>query len=207
MYRLYCARNTYAMSAHILLEELAVEYELCEVELFAQDYAVDFLEASPHGRLPALRHQTGTIFESGAIAQYLTETHQDRGFGVSPDSPLRATYLQWMYYLSSTVQPEVLIQFHPENYFDEPENQQQLKTASMRRLSKIWTVLDHTYRNGPWLIDGRPTAIDYCLAVQIQWPQCFNHDISEYPNLQRLLETISVRPAYSKVMAWHNSLV
>ena len=204
MYQLFCAANTYAMSAHVLLEELGVEYDLREVSIFVDRPDADFLQASPHGRVPALQHTHGTIFESGAIAQFLSDEHIESGFGVPIDHPQRAEFLQWLYYLSSTVQPEVLIQFHPEGYFEDEGLQSQLKNASLQRLNKSWRILDDAYGNaGPWLIDNRLTAVDICLAIQIQWPESFSGSVYDYPNLARMLNTISQRDAWQRTMRWH----
>ncbi|MGI9319158.1 MAG: glutathione S-transferase family protein [bacterium] len=203
MYQLYCARNTYAMGVHVLLEELGVAYQLCEVTLYSDPADPDFIEVSPHARVPALRYAGGTIFESGAIAIYLTDRYGERGFGVATGDPDRPLFLQWMMYLSSTLQPEVLIQFHPENYFADAVQQQQLKKASMARLNNIWSVLDDAYKDGPWIIDNRPTAVDVCLAIQAQWSINFPGSIADFPNVHRMLQTISKRRAYRQVMQWH----
>ena len=160
----------------------------------------------PHGRVPALRHDYGTIFESGAIAQFLADAHGNRGFNVSPVHPLRGTYLQWLFYLSSTVQPEVLIQFHPEHYFHDLSTQSALKKASMERLSRCWETINAAYNasaDSPWLLDGRLTAVDICLAIQAQWQECFAETIATYPHIDSMLREIRKRPAYCKIMHWH----
>ena len=203
MYQLYCARDTYAMGVHALLEELGVDYELREVTLYSDAPPADFLAASPHGRVPALRHRHGTVFESGAIALYLTDTHGDQGFGVALDHPERGRFLQWLVYLSSELQKEVMLQFHPDRYFSDPAQQAQLQAASMQRLAAVWHFIDQAYGDRQWLIDGRPTAVDYCLSVPLQWPECFVGDVQQYPNLARLLEALLARPGYRRAVQWH----
>lgn len=192
------------MGVHVLLEEMGVEYILSEVSLYATHYPSEFLAASPHGRVPALVHKHGTIFESGAISLFLTDAHLETGVGVAPDHPDRAKFLQWLFYLSSTVQPEVLIQFHPEHYFQDTDQQSRLKAASMKRLVTAWEVLDHAYQDGPWIIGNHMTAIDVCLSIQLQWPACFDGGIDTFPNLSRLLNAVSSRPAWKNVMRWHD---
>ncbi len=205
MYQFYCAPNTYAMGVHVLLEELRVEYQIHEVTLYTENQDADFIAASPHARVPALRHTHGTACESGAIALFLSDRHLDKGFGIAPDDPNRASFLQWMFYLSSTVQPEVMLQFHPENYFKDATRMQQLKVAAMQRLNGIWAVLDDAYRVGPWLFGNRPTAVDYCLGLPLLWPECFSSGISSFPNLQRLVETIKQREGYQRAIQWHHA--
>jgi glutathione S-transferase len=193
------------MGPHVLLEELGVDFKLIEVSLFSPDPDDEFLTASPHARVPALRHSHGTVCESGAIALYLSDTHPEKGFGIVAGHPDRARFLQWLFYLSSTLQPEVLIQFHPESYFDNPELQTKLKAASMARLDTIWDTLNSAYEVGLYLFGNHPTAVDICLAIQIQWPECFSDGISQYPNLARMLEHISTRDAYVRAMQWHQN--
>ncbi len=69
MYRLYSAPNTYAISAHAMLEEIGADYELIQVDLSPSPTKrnPEFLKVSPHGRVPALATEDGTMFESGAI--------------------------------------------------------------------------------------------------------------------------------------------
>lgn len=211
MYQFYCTPDTYAMGIHILLEELAVDYELIEVKLGqyvenspnSTDFPPGFLQASPHARVPALSHEHGAICESGAIALYLADTHADKGFSITPDHPQRAEYLQWLFYLSSTLQPEVMLQFHPEAYFTDTERQEQLQAASLRNLAGIMTILDTAYEDRTWLFAERPTAVDYCLSTPLLWPECVPGGLQTYPNLQRMLDALAERSAFQRVMPWH----
>lgn len=204
MYQLFCAPNTYAMGAHVLLEEIGEAYEIVPVTLFADEQPDEFVAASPHTRVPALIHEHGTLFESGAIALYLADKHEEKCMSIPLDDPRRASYLQWMVYLSSTLQPEVLIQFHPEFYFEARADQRALQVASMRRLSAIWPILNKAYEQGPYLFGDLPNAVDVCLAIQAQWPQCFPASISQYGNIERMLVEMQARPAYQRAMKWHS---
>jgi len=63
---------------------------------------------------------------------YLPEHHGNRFMSVDNGTE-RALALQWLFYLMSTFQPEVLIQFNAERYFPEDKSMQQaLKSASLR---------------------------------------------------------------------------
>ena len=89
MYRLYSSPNTYALSAHAMLEETGAEYELIAVDLSPSPTKRDpeVLKISPHGRVPALATEDGTIFESGAIAAYLAERHPKAGLAPPTGDP------------------------------------------------------------------------------------------------------------------------
>jgi glutathione S-transferase len=203
MYRLYSSPNTYAMSAHAILEELGVAYELVNVRLFSDDPDPGFLAASPHGRVPALATPDGPVCETGAIALYLADKHPEAGLAIPAGDPRRALFLQWLFYLSSTLQPEVLIQFHPEFYFPDAGDQARLKAASVTRLGTVLGVLDGALSPGPFFFGDRLTVCDICLATQAVWPEIYPGTIDGYPNLKRAVEQAVARPAVARVLARH----
>ncbi|MDP6699424.1 MAG: glutathione S-transferase family protein [Candidatus Latescibacteria bacterium] len=205
MYRLYSAPNTYAISAHAMLEEIGARYELIQVDLSPGPTRRDpeFLKVSPHGRVPALATEDGTIFESGAIVTYLAERHPDARLAPPPGDPARGLYHQWLFYLHSTLQPEVFIQFHPENYFDGQEDKTRFQKASMERLKVIWEVLDHALEAGPYFLGSHFSACDICLATQALWPEIFPDTIDEYANVRRTVTSVLERPALERVITHH----
>ncbi len=203
MYRLYSSPDTYAMSAHAILEELGVPYELVSVRLFSDDPDPDFLAASPHARVPALTDAHGSICETGAIALYLADRHPEAGLAVPADDPRRARFLQWLFYLSSTLQPEVLIQFHPEFHFPDPGDQARFRAASLERLGTILDTLDRALSPGPYFFGDRLTVCDICLATQAIWSEIFPGTIDDHPHLKRSVERVTARPAVARVIARH----
>jgi glutathione S-transferase len=214
MYELYAYPNTYSIGVHLLLQESRVPYRVIDVsEIGAlgekshaevNSAATRFKQVSPHQRVPALQLADGSSqFESGAIALHLADSLCNGEFSISADSASRPEYLQWLFYLSSTLQPEVMLQFHPEYYFDDTGTQQALRAASMQRLSKIWQILEQRYAAGPWMFENRPTAVDFSLATVLLWQECFPTDVSLYPNLHRTLSEIEKRKACADVLRWH----
>ena len=122
-YRLYLAPNTYALTAHALLEELGLDYELRWVGIFQETPDPELLKVSPHCRVPALQDGDTVIFETGAVALWLAERHGDGAYLVPPGDLGRARFLQWFHYLATTLQPDVMMQFHPEAYAGDDETQ------------------------------------------------------------------------------------
>lgn len=205
MYRLFTARNSYAMSSQAVLEEIGADYELEWVELFSATPDKDFLAASPHARVPALVDETGTVCETGAIALYLAERHPEAELQIPPGDPRRARFLQWMFYLSSTLQPDVNIQFHPELTFADGGRQGELKAASMVRLARVLKTLDAALDPGPCFFGEQLTVLDLCLVTQAVWPEIYPGSIDDYPNIRRLVERVSARPAVQRVLAQHGA--
>lgn len=203
MYRLYAWPNSYAMGVHAILEEIGVAYDLRWVKIMVADLDPDFARISPHGRVPALESPDGAMFETGAIALYLAERHPEAGLLVPPGDPDRPAFLQWFHYLATTLQPEVMIQFHPEFYFDEATTRDALKRASMARLTKVLATLEAALGPGPYFLGDRRTAVDYLFALQAVWPEIYPGTIDDYPAIRRQVETLRARPAVRSVHDLH----
>lgn len=206
-YTLFCAPDTYAMSAHTVLEELGVGYKVHWVRIFDEDPDPDFLAASPHCRVPALTGPEGTVFETGAVCLYLAERHTEAELHIPPDDARRGAFLQWFHYLASTLQPDVMIQFHPEFYHQEQQRQEELKAASMARLEGVYTTLENALPgDGPYFFGDRPTVPDFILGLQTVWDEIFPaRGIGSYPKLERHRNAVTSRPAVAEVLAQHRA--
>ncbi|MBT3143846.1 hypothetical protein DS909_13940 [Phaeobacter gallaeciensis] len=203
-YTLFCAPNTYAMCAHAILEEVEADYETRWVELFSETPDPEFLAVSPHCRTPALLGPDGALFETGAVALYLAEQFPVAELVIPPGDANRGAFLQWIHYLATTLQPDVIIQFHPEFYHADPDLQSALKAASMQRLTGVFKTLDAALDGGPYFFGKRPTVPDFILALQTVWDVIFPHgDINAYPNLARHRDAMCNRKSVQKVLSQH----
>lgn len=203
-YTLFCAPDTYAMGAHAVLEEAGADYALRWVRIFTETPDPDFLAASPHCRTPALDGPDGPVFETGAVALYIAERHPQAGLAIPPGDARRGRFLQWIHYLASTLQPDVILQYHPEFYFGEPDLQARLKAASLLRLRGVFDTLEAALADGPFFFGARPTVPDYLLALQTVWDVIFPEGgVAAYPNLARQRDAVCARPAVGRVLRQH----
>lgn len=208
IYQLYASPNTYSIGAHLLLEESGEPYCIINPRLNPSRNDTAFRSASPHGRVPALILPDGsTLFESSAIALHLADTLCEQSFSIDSDSPHRGHYLQWLFYLSSTLQPDVMLVFHPEYYCPDKAQQVALVESAQHRLEQVWTVLDKEFsRNNhpaPWMFESGPTAFDFSLATVMLWPEVFPTSSKTYPALSTMLQALSERTSFKRVMPWH----
>ena len=61
----------------------------------------------PLGRVPVLDDDDTTIFESGAIVEYILTKHKNGGLRPDLDAQEYAAYLQWFHYCEGMVMPPV----------------------------------------------------------------------------------------------------
>ena len=108
MLKLHFAPNSRAVRTLWLLEELGLEYELNRMDFHPKDLKSDEHRARhPLGRIPVLEDGDMTIWESGAIAEYILERHKNGGLKPSPDAPNYPKYLQWFHYCEGMVMPPI----------------------------------------------------------------------------------------------------
>jgi glutathione S-transferase len=92
-----------------LLEELAVPYEKKVVSIRRGDGSgssdEEYRAIHPHAKVPALVHDGVTIFETPAVALYLTDLFPEKGLGPRVGDPRRGPYLTWLAYYTGVVEP------------------------------------------------------------------------------------------------------
>ena len=89
-----------------LLEELGLPYEV-NIMPFTKEGLKSDEHRSRHalGRVPVLEDNEVSIFESGAIIQYILERHKDGGLKPDTNSVEFPYYLQWFHYCEGMVMP------------------------------------------------------------------------------------------------------
>jgi glutathione S-transferase len=115
MITLYHRPKTRSSRFIFLLEELGAPYEIQEVTIRSSDGtgAIDPANPHPHGKVPAIRDsETGdVVYESPAIALYLTDKFPKAGIGPTVGQPGRGAYLSWLVYYGSVLEPAFMSKF------------------------------------------------------------------------------------------------
>ena len=100
MVTLYAWPTPNAHKGSIMLEECAIDYKVVTVDITAGDqFNSDFLAISPINRMPALVDDQGpegkaiSIFESGAIVEYILAKYDRHKLSAPPDTPKAKSFL------------------------------------------------------------------------------------------------------------------
>jgi glutathione S-transferase len=99
-----------------LLEELGAPYQIEQVKTLASadgKISGDPGNPHPHGKVPVIRdEETGeVVYESPAIALYLTDKFPKAGLGPTVGQPGRGAYLSWLVYYGSVMEPAFMSKF------------------------------------------------------------------------------------------------
>ena len=105
MIKLYHAQRTRSIRIVWLLEELGIPYELATVAFIAPRYS--FEQNTPSGKFPVIEDGGLTMFESGAILEYLIEKYGNGRLAPAIGAPDRGRYLQWVHFAEATALPPI----------------------------------------------------------------------------------------------------
>ncbi|WP_353472602.1 glutathione S-transferase family protein [Salipiger sp. H15] len=159
MIRLHHVPQSRSMRVLWLLEELGLPYELVTERFDKSLRRQDYLALSPAGRVPALEIGGETMFESGAILEYLCELYPDKGLGRMRGDAERRDYLVWLHFAETMSQHcAALTQQHlmlREDHMRSPVIMQ-LEAA---RLGKCYEAIEaRLAKSGDHLLDGFSAA-------------------------------------------------
>ena len=106
MLKVHFVAGTRAGRVVWLLEELGLDYEV-NIMPFTKEGLKSPEHRARHalGRVPVLEDGDTSIFESGAIIDYVLERHKNGGLKPSSDAPEFPFYLQWYHYCEGMVMP------------------------------------------------------------------------------------------------------
>ena len=200
MLKVHFVAGTRAGRVIWLLEELGLEYEVN-----IMPFTKEGLKSSEHrarhalGRVPVLEDGDITIFESGAIIQYILERYKDGGLKPSPDSPMFPYYLQWFHYCEGMVMPpmnQVVVQtiLLPPDRRDEAV----LKQAQ-NLITKSLAPVNENLADKDYLI-GNFSAADLMLGHSCFMANRLGCVKDEMGHIKNYVAKIEARPAFQKAI-------
>lgn len=108
MITLYHAPKSRSSRFVWMLEEIGEPYKLEIVSIRRRDGGHQddaYRKIQPHGKVPTIIHNGATIFESAAVALYLSEAFPKANLGVPIGDPRRGPFLTWLAYYTGVMEP------------------------------------------------------------------------------------------------------
>lgn len=198
--KVFHAPNTRSVRVVWLLEELGLSYDLEFHKL--GDPAMrspEYLKVHPLGRVPAIEDDGVTIFESGAIVQYVLAKYGEGRMAPGPNDPAFADYLQWLHYAEGMIMPPVnTIVVETILLPAERRNQTNVDRAT-KLLSRMLAAVDHALDDRDY-VAGDFSGADIMTGHASIVAARLGADVSDKPNLAAYIERLQARPALKK--AW-----
>ena len=199
----YCATPN-GQKIAILLEEAELPYRVIPYDIFDGDQlTAEFGRINPNHKLPAIVDHAPawgggpvTVFESGAILQYLAEKS---GRFLAATGPERATALSWLTWQVAGLGPMGGQASHFLRYA--PPGQDYAVKRYTSELNRLLTVLEGRLAESPFV-----GGADYSIADMAIWPGrasafVMGLSLDDWPATRRWFEAIRERPAVGRAMS------
>lgn len=182
-----------------LLEELGLDYDVHLWSLTDGSLrSAEFRALNPSARVPALEIDGTSVWESGAICEYLAE--REGRLAPLPGSPGRAEYLSWMHFAETQANGVQSLNIH--HIFLRPESARSIPLMKLetKRLASMAKVLEAQLGGRDTLLDTGFSAADCMLGFNI--PAMF-HFIprGDYPQISAYWERMTARAGYQRALA------
>ena len=216
-FTLYGIVSSASMIPHILLRELQLPHEMIFLDRSFNDHKSEhYLKLNPNGLVPTLvchglnsATQPMVLFETNAICLFLAEFFPSLCPSQS-DHVKRAKYLQWMSFLSSSIQADSALYFYPHRYIgsDDCENSQppsqhdvkQFQQKTEKRLFEKFKIFDSELSDGRNFVLGEDfSVVDIYLFVLARWTRHMSLKARELPHLSTYLEKMCKRESIQQV--------
>lgn len=200
MLKLHFAPNSRAGRIVWLLEELALPYELNRMDFHPKDLKSDeHRKRHPLGRVPVLDDGDVSIYESGAIVEYVLERHKNGGLKPAVDAAEYPAWLQWFHYCEGMVMPPVNTIVVQTILLPEDRRDETVLGQARRLLTKALLPVDETLAGRDYLI-GSFSAADIMLGHAAFMSNRMGCVTDEMTNLKSYISRIEERPAFQKAM-------
>ena len=195
---LHHAPNSRAGRILWLLEELGLPYELNQMAFHPKDLKSDAHRARhPLGRVPVLEDGDVTLYESGAIVEYVLERHAGGALKPAVDDPEYPRYLQWFHYCEGMVMPPVNT-IVVQTILLPPERQNAEALAQAQKLlARAVAPVDEALAGRDYLA-GEFSGADIMLGHALYMSRrlgCVGDDLT---HIQAYLDRLESRPAFQK---------
>jgi len=197
MIKLYHAPRSRSSRFIFLLEELGAPYEIANVSIRRGDGsgALDEGNPHPHGKVPVIRDGETVVYESIAIALYLTDKFPSAGIGPVVGDPARGAYLTWLAYYAGVMEPAWMSAFMKT---DVPRG-----TAGWVKTDEVMALINATLSKGPYILGEKFSTADILIATTFKMFMG-SPLLEKTPLLEGYVNRVTSRPAYARAQAKEN---
>ena len=194
--KLYYAPGACSLSPHIILQESGLKHTIAKTNLKDKtiDGGGDYKQKNPHGYVPALELDDGTILTEGpAIVQYIADKVPEKKLAPPAGSLDRVKMQGWLNFVSTELHKGFSPLFNPAM----PE---EAKKLFREKLMLRFEALDKHFAKHQFINGETFSVPDAYLFTVINWTKPTNLDISGFKNLAAYHARIGARPAVQTAM-------
>ena len=200
MIKFYYSGAPNPMKVALMLEETGLPYDAVPVDTRKGDqHKPDYLAINPNAKVPAIVDGDATVFDSNAILLYLAEK---TGKFLPENTPKnRGELLSWLMFVASGVGPFSGQSVHFRQYA--PEKLPYAVNRYMFEARRHFGILDQRLAKHRYMVADTYTIVDMDVWGWARlMPTVLGDEYwAKFPNLKRLVDEVSARPAAARAVA------
>lgn len=197
--KLYYTPRTRATRVRWLLEELEQDYEIVPVDLFNGEGDNEaYKKIHPLGCVPAIDIDGTIMFESTAICQWLSDQHPQKLLAPPGDSPARMKYIQWLYFVSATLEPQAWNIVLHSLLLPEQDRIPAIVPWSKEKFKQAMAVIDDQLKDRDYLLGVQFTTADIVLTNLLSW---LPKQVKDHSHAYAYMKRVMARDKYRLVCA------
>ena len=204
MIQFYYNAGPNPMKVALFLEEAGLPYEATAVDtLKGEQFDPAFLAINPNAKLPAIVDGDVTVFDSNAILLYLAD--KTGRFLTQGGPKARGEMLSWLMFVATGIGPYSGQSVHFRLFAPEPKDY--AVNRYMREVARHYAIIDARLADRRYMLGDAYTIVDMALWGWARMiPRALGDDGFEaLPNVKRVLDEISARPAAKAAEALRTS--
>lgn len=195
--KLYYSPGACSLAAHIILNEINVDFDLVKVNLktHTTEKGDDYYKINPKGYVPALEINPGLILtENVAILPFLAQ-HDPKQDLIPPSGLGRAKVLEWLGYLNSELHDAYAV-------FFAGKLTSEAKEKAYAEIDRLLTYIDKAIEDSDndYLVDNNFGPADAYLFVLTNWSNGIEHDLTPYKNVIAIRNNVAARQSVQIAM-------
>ena len=200
MLKFYYSGAPNPMKVALFLEEAGLPYEAIPVDTRKGDqHKPDYLAVNPNAKVPSIVDGDAVVFDSSAILLYLAEK---TGKFLPANTPkARGEFLSWMMFVATGVGPYSGQSVHFRNFA--PEKLPYAINRYAYEAQRHFGLLNERLGARKYMLGDSYTIVDMNVWGWARLiPMALGEDFwPKFPNLKRLIDEISARPAATRAVA------
>lgn len=179
-----------------LLEELELPYQIKRYQRDAQTRLAppELQQVHPLGKSPVLVDDGQTVFESGAIVDYLVRHHGDGKLQPSVGWPEYETYQQWLHYAEGSAMLPLMLKLYVSRL---GEAGAPLAPRIDSEIANHLGFVNASLAGRDWLVGDHLTGADIQMSFVGEAARGLR---AQFPNIDAWVKRFQARPAYRRAL-------
>jgi len=184
----------------LFLEEAGLAYEPIAVDTRkGQQFSPEFVALNPNSKVPVIVDGDAVVFDSNAILLYLAE----KTGKFLPAASVRGEMLSWLMFIATGVGPYSGQAVHFKHFAPKDQNHDYAHNRYQYETDRHYKILDGHLKGRRYMVGDDYSIVDMALWG---WARMLPFKLGDdafarYPNVKRLVDEISARPAAARAIA------